>query len=127
MFINIVKYNLSKADVITATSLMLKKETQHYVQTGQKVHHIPFGIDTEKFIVNSELKDNNIIYIGTVKSLEEKYGISCLIQAFAKVKMQITNVELIIVGAGSLFDKLVKLAENLGIENIVKLLGRKSV
>ena len=103
---------------------MLKKETQKYIQTGQKVHHIPFGIDTEKFIVNSELKDNNTIYIGTVKSLEEKYGISCLIQAFAQVKMQITYVELIIVGVGSLFNKLVKLAESLGINNSITFAGK---
>ena len=120
----IVKYNLSKADVITATSLMLKKETQQYVQVGQKVHHIPFGIDTENFSVNSEMKDNNTIYIGTVKSLEEKYGISYLIQAFAQVKMQITNVELIIVGVGSLFNKLVKLAESLGINNSITFAGK---
>ena len=120
----VVQYNLSKADVITSTSLMLKKETQKYIQTGQKVHHIPFGIDTEKFIVNSELKDNNTIYIGTVKSLEEKYGISYLIQAFAQVKMQITNVELIIVGVGSLFNKLVKLAESLGINNSITFTGK---
>ena len=120
----ILQYNLSKADAITATSLMLQKATQEYVQTGQKVHHIPFGIDTEKFILNSKSKNINTIYIGTVKSLEDKYGISYLIRAFAQVKLQIAHVELIVVGVGSLYDKLVQLAENLGIENSITFTGK---
>ena len=37
----IVEYNLSKADAITATSSMLKKETEKYIKPDQSVCHIP--------------------------------------------------------------------------------------
>jgi len=120
----IVQYNLSKADAITATSLFLQTKTQPYVKTRQIVRHIAFGVDTKKFIVKSELINKNTICIGTVKSLEEKYGISYLIRAFAQVKLQIENVELIVVGSGSMLHELVKLAENLNINNSITFVGK---
>ena len=119
----IVQYNLSKADVITATSEMLKKETEKYIQARQTVKRIPFGIDTNIFKPRPKLNKKNI-FIGTVKALEEKFGIIYLIKAFAKIKLKIINAQLIIVGYGSQYDYLIKLSESLGVKNSITFTGK---
>ena len=120
----ILEYNLSKADVITATSQMLAKETAKYEYTGKTIHHIPFGVDVTLFRTTPGTKAKNPVCIGTVKALEEKYGIEFLIRAFAKVKVVEPNTRLLIVGEGSLRDKLIELSTELGIADSVEFAGR---
>lgn len=112
-----LKYNLSKADRILSTSNVMAIETKKY--TNKDVEVTPFGIDLEKFKpleVDSVFSKDDIV-IGTIKTLEEKYGIEYLIRAFAIVKQrhQELPLKLLIVGDGSLRNKLEELAINLGI------------
>ena len=82
----LLKFNLSKADIILSTSKVLKKETEKF--TGKSILITPFGIDTEKFLpkdVNSLFNKEDIV-IGTIKTLEKNYGIEYLIKAFSLVK-----------------------------------------
>lgn len=122
----VIKYNLAKADKILSTSKVMAIETNKY--TDKEIVVTPFGIDLDKFKplkVNS-LFDKNDIVIGTVKTLEEKYGIEYLIKAFAivKDKHKYLPLKLLIVGAGSLSTALKKLTYDLGIEKDTVFTGK---
>jgi len=122
----IVQFNLSKANAITSTSAMLKKETEKYIKPDQSVFHIPFGIDLKLFSKKVKKSRGKKICIGTVRSLEKKYGITYLIEAFNLIKLKETDTELMIVGTGSLHEKLVKQAEASGVNNNITFTGRVS-
>lgn len=117
----IIKYNLKKADCIFSTSNIMKVETEKY--TDKNIIVTPFGVDINRFYVNKVPHDE--IIIGTIKTLEEKYGVQYLIKAFAKVKEanKEMNLKLRIGGKGSQKEYLENLALELGIEEDVKFLG----
>ena len=81
----------------------------------------PFGVDLDKFkpsLSQSLFKDEDIV-IGTIKSLEDKYGVDLLIRSFKNVKDKYRDLslKLLIVGTGSKENQLKKLVESLGINN----------
>ena len=46
----IIKFSLNKADIITATSKTLAKETAKFVtERNKEIHTIPFGVDIHQF------------------------------------------------------------------------------
>lgn len=121
-----LKYNLQKADKILSTSHVMAKETNLY--TDKEIEVTPFGIDMEQFkpMDIESLFDKNDIVIGTVKTLEEKYGIEYLIRAFKIVsdKYQKLPLKLLIVGGGSLESSLKSLVKELKIEDKTVFTGK---
>lgn len=122
----ILKYNLFKADKVLSTSHVMAKETGLY--TTKLVEVTPFGIDLDYFkpkLVKSFFTERDII-IGTVKTLEEKYGIEYLIRAFAILRDKHPNLplKLLIVGGGSQEEYLKELAQELGIASATVFTGR---
>jgi glycosyltransferase involved in cell wall biosynthesis len=122
----IVEFNLFRADKILSTSKVMAKETQKY--TGKDVEVTPFGIDLQFFKpakVQNLFEEKNII-IGTVKTLEEKYGIEYLIRAFKILKDKRLDlpIKLLIVGGGSQELYLKDLTKELGIEKDTIFTGR---
>lgn len=118
----VIKYNLRKADYIFSTSECMAKETRKYVD--KDIFVTPFGVDINKFKkIKNTNKDNFII--GTVKTLEDKYGIDYLIKGFAlfKKKYEYDKMELHIAGKGSKLEAYKNLCSNLNIKNDVKFLG----
>lgn len=113
----VIKYSLGKADKVFSTSRIMEIETRKF--TNREIVTIPFGIDTERFKPKNVKRnfDQDAIVIGTIKTLEERYGIKYLIEAFAKVKNLIPdkNLKLFIVGQGTLKTSLENLALKLGI------------
>ncbi|OFI05791.1 D-inositol 3-phosphate glycosyltransferase [Clostridium acetireducens DSM 10703] len=117
-----IKYNLSKADVILSTSKVMAKETKNY--TNKEIVVTPFGVDIDKFKPKFK-KNSNEIIIGTVKTLEAKYGIEYLVRAFKKAKEKCPNknIKLEIAGKGSQKEYLKDLCKELNIDDDVKFLG----
>ena len=117
----IIKYNLKKADCILSTSKVMKEETKKY--TDKQILVTPFGVDTNKFYVDK--CEHEDIIIGTIKTLEEKYGVQYLIKAFKKVKDDNKDIslKLRIGGKGSQQEYLKQLCAELNIENDVTFLG----
>lgn len=117
----IIKYNLRKADYILSTSSVMKKETQKY--TNKSIQVTPFGVDINKFIPNKTEKEE--IVIGTIKTLEEKYGIQYLVKAFKDVKERNKdlNLKLRIGGRGSQEDYLKELVKEFSLSEDVTFLG----
>jgi glycosyltransferase involved in cell wall biosynthesis len=91
----ILQYNLKKSDKILSTSHVMAKETKLYTNKD---------IEQFKPMEVKSLFEKDDIVIGTVKTLEEKYGIEYLIRAFKIVRDKYSDLplKLLIVGAGSL-------------------------
>lgn len=121
-----LKFIFKKADKILSTSKVMAREAALY--TNKEIEITPFGIDINQFrpMVVDSLFDKNDIVIGTVKTLEEEYGIEYLIRSFKIIsdKYPFLPLKLLIVGGGSLERYLKDLCKNLNIENKVIFTGK---
>ncbi|UCH64577.1 MAG: glycosyltransferase [Ignavibacterium sp.] len=121
----LVIYNLKKSDMLFSTSKIMAEETKKY--TNKKVNVIPFGIDTEIFKpkeTRNYYSDNDVV-IGTIKSVEKKYGTEYLVSAFKRVKENHPDLplKLLIVGGGSMISNIKTLVNKIGIASDVKITG----
>lgn len=119
-----LKYNLSKADKILSTSKVMAIETNKYIDKDIEV--TPFGVDLNRFVpFNNKYEDKDEIVIGSIKTLEAKYGMEYLLRGFAKVQHKYPDkkLKLEIAGKGSQKEFLETLAKELGVEEKVKFLG----
>jgi glycosyltransferase involved in cell wall biosynthesis len=123
---SIFKYNLKKADLIFSTSEIMATEIRKY--SPKKVYITPFGIDTKVF---HEMKVEGLfthedIVIGTIKSLEKKYGINYLIEAFSILVQKHPQwpLKLLIVGEGDERKNIEELIKTKKLEAQVVLTGK---
>lgn len=86
------------------------------------VHHI--GIDPERFTPQTDNDDDRTVL--TVARLVEKKGTEYLIRAVARIKSNVPDVRLEIVGDGPLRSSLEQLAERLGLSEQVVFHGALS-
>ncbi|MBS1652448.1 MAG: glycosyltransferase [Bacteroidetes bacterium] len=95
----IFKFNLKRAKVIFSTSHAMKFETIKY--TDRPVFVTPFGIDCSVFYNKRAVFNSEKIKIGTIKAIEEKYGISYIIEAANILNKSLNNLpfELYLIGA----------------------------
>jgi glycosyltransferase involved in cell wall biosynthesis len=118
----VLRWNLSRADAVLSTSEVMARETAKY--TGKKIVVTPFGVDVEKFKPAERIGERPIV-IGTVKTLEAKYGIEYLLRAFAELKRRMPTVplKLLLVGGGSRANLLLNLAHELRINEDTTFAG----
>jgi glycosyltransferase involved in cell wall biosynthesis len=86
----------------------------------------PFGVDTRRFCPPAIPRPPGHLNVGTVKALEDKYGIEYLVRAFAIVLekgVHPAGYRLLIIGGGSCRDSLERLALELGIADKVQFAG----
>lgn len=121
---SIIKHILKKSSRILSTSKIMKEEIKKY--STKDITVTPFGVDMEVFKnTNQNTKTKKEIVIGTVKMLEEKYGIDILIRAFASIKQNIPEkIKLLIVGDGTKAQAYKSLTKQLGIEREVIFTGK---
>lgn len=126
---SLLGYNLKKADKILSTSHVMAEETKIY--TEKEIEVTPFGINTDQFkpekadrAALTPFSENDIV-VGTIKLLEDKYGINYLIEAFSIVLHRHPELplKLLIVGDGSERKNLENLADGLGIAEKVYFAG----
>lgn len=122
----LLQHNLRRADKILSTSHVMACETSKY--TRNPIEVTPFGIDLNVFRpepVKSFFGERDIV-IGTVKALEEKYGIEYLIRAFDAARRHCPHLplKLLIVGGGALEKSLKKLVNDLGLSECTVFAGR---
>jgi len=123
----LLRFSLSKAIAITSTSNCMKKVTRQF--TKKSINVVPFGIDTSKFFpstIQEPLILKNSIILGTIKSLEDKYGIDTLIQSFHLFIQRNPNfpIELLIVGDGSQRIDYLRLVDKLNLRDKVTFTGK---
>jgi len=115
----VLKYNLKMADRVLSTSYVMAEETRKY--TKRSILVTPFGIDMDAFKpkpVKSLFSETDLV-IGTIKVLDEVYGIDYLIKAFKilKDKHPQLPLKLLIVGRGLQAEELKELAIYLDVSN----------
>lgn len=116
----ILKFSFNKADAISVLSKITLAKMADL--TNKDVSLIPFGVDLKKFSPHKP-SERNIIRIGTIRTLTEKYGVEYLIRAFAEVCQKYNNLCLDIVGDGPLREYLTNLTIELNIEDKVVFHG----
>lgn len=112
---------LKGADRLFSTSRVMAKEIGNY--STKEVTVIPFGIDPNRFKKKVVKKPSEIFTVGTIKSLEEVYGIDRLIRSFALFYASFPQSECRIYGKGSKESELKRLVEDLQLQGIVKFMG----
>jgi glycosyltransferase involved in cell wall biosynthesis len=121
-----VKYNLRNADYVFSTSHVMKRQTNKF--TNKDISVTPFGVDVNLFKPKERIQNNlhnQPLVIGTIKTLEKKYGIEYLIRAF-KIVLDCNpdlNLELFIAGRGSQKSNLENLVKDFNIDEKVFFAG----
>lgn len=121
----VVRANLARATTICSTSKAMAEQTRKWV-SGKKIFLTPFGINMPDFPLKDLSvvpPDDEVVRIGTVKTLHPKYGVDTLIEAFALVHIAAKNTHLDIYGAGPQSEELEQLAYRLGISDNVTFHG----
>jgi glycosyltransferase involved in cell wall biosynthesis len=113
----LVRKNLAFAERILSTSRVMADEIGRY--TRKSVTVTPFGVDIMRFHPKNvaSIFGRNDIVIGTVKALDDKYGVDVLIRAFKIVRDKNPRLplKLLIVGGGPRERYLKDLANQLGV------------
>lgn len=102
---------------ITSTSHVMAEEVRR-LGVNERVDVIPFGVDTQLFTPAPVAERKGQFVIGTVKSLQRKYGIDTLIRGFAAAleypAFAALDPVLHIAGAGEARDEYESLAQAVG-------------
>lgn len=119
----LVKYNLRRSDMLTATSRILTAVTGTLASKSKRVDTIPFGVDLDEFrpIENGSEPEYDF---GTIKSLRQKYGIEYLIKAASIVRQEFPNIKVMIAGEGEQRRDLDRLVRRLGLVKTVTFVGK---
>jgi len=123
----LISFNLKHADEIFATSRYLANAANRY--TDKQIRISPFGVNLTQFkpaLYDSDLNFGNVNFvIGTIKSLEQVYGIDILIKAFSILKKRnpAKQFMLLIVGEGTQRQNLQNLVIELGLQDCVEFKG----
>lgn len=85
-------------------------------------HHLPYTIipniielDDARFRVRQPIQPHFIC----IRAHEELYNIPCILRAFQRVRQQIPEATLMLVGGGSLHEDLKRQVEQMGLSNVV--------
>jgi teichuronic acid biosynthesis glycosyltransferase TuaC len=124
MFQPLVKYALKKSTIIITRSNQLKKEAIELGAQENKIHVVPRGVDLSKFtprdkhVARAKLHLPNKFVILFVGNLIKLKGADRLIQVSARLSRDF-DFYLLIVGDGPERANFERLAEELGLKNIV--------
>lgn len=121
----LLQYNLKSAQLLLSTSNVMKTELQKY--TEKDVLVTPFGVDTTVFSSKLILKkDPDAVYIGTIKPMEEKYGIIHIIEAAENIieKDARHSYKFFLIGPGSDLENYRKIVAERGLTPYFEITGR---
>jgi len=121
----IFQFNLKKANIIMSTSNVMMAEIKKY--TNKDVIVTPFGVDLSKFSNRpSKLNKQNCIYVGTIKPIEEKYGIEYIIDAAELIINRTTDVnyKFLLVGPSNKLNYYKEIISQKKLDNYFEITGR---
>lgn len=119
------RFILKQAEVITSTSEFLAEATRAYAPRDKTIHVVPFGIDLNVFRPNPEASPPpRPVRLIIAKHLRPKYGIHHLLQAMRIIVDSLKDVELTVVGEGPQRSELEALTDYLGLQDVVRFVGR---
>ncbi|MDO6426511.1 glycosyltransferase [Thalassotalea sp. 1_MG-2023] len=127
----LTRKSLLSADQIASTSHDMARQVLKLVEDYPKdIAITPFGVDLSKFYSTRDPFSSAEITIGIVKTLEHKYGIDLLIEAFSSLEKYFCyrnipiTLKLMIVGGGELKEVLSAQVDKLLIDSQVEFVGK---
>lgn len=128
----LITKSIISADHICSTSEVMATQTRRLLSAQREISVTPFGVDMRRFAPAAPRVDADTIYIGTVKSMDTKYGIDTLLKGFALVRQQLQGPEskigerlrLRIYGGGPKLEEYRSLADTLGIGGMTEFSGQ---
>ena len=119
----LIRRNLRFADALASTSQAMAEQVRRLWPGAGEIAVTPFGVDTVLFAPAPEARQG--VTIGTVKTLDHKYGIDTLLCAFATLRAQLPDraLKLLIVGDGPQRAALHDLAARLRLGDAVQWAG----
>ncbi len=125
----LLEANLSYAQAIASTSLIMAKEAEQYMKNGTPVFITPFGVDTSLFYPVPRAGQEEFV-VGTAKRLEPESGVDMLLKAFRLFRTQVRinnpagRLKLRIYGNGSEYAPLMGLARDILISDDTEFYGQ---
>lgn len=115
---------LSRAAFVTVVSEPMRQQALRLGVPEDRVAVMPMGVDFEKFTPSTDAarNPNEILFVGR---LVEKKGLSYLIRALERVRHEIPDVRLTVIGFGPEEPALRKLSAELGLDRHVDFIGPK--
>ena len=111
---------------ITSTSHVMAEQVRR-LGIAANIDVIPFGVNTQLFSPPKYPAPRSRLVVGTVKTLQPKYGIDTLIRGFALALKDADfarlEPELRIYGSGEARAEYERLAQSLGVEQLVEFAG----
>lgn len=120
----LLNYAFSKADWITAMADHMKIAIENIGVNSDKISVVPFGIDPSIFNDSTRNLSTEKFIITSTRNFEVLYNIPHLINAVAEAKVNIPNIHLNLIGAGSLQNELEKLIQQKGLSKNVTFFGK---
>ncbi|MFT5778810.1 MAG: glycosyltransferase involved in cell wall biosynthesis [Crocinitomicaceae bacterium] len=118
LFKRVVKF----PKIVCSTSNDMAVEAKKWVDRNYVI--TPFGVDTNKFVPKQAVEVTEMLTIGTVKTLEDIYGIDRLIDLYAQFRAVYEGPSCLkIYGQGSKESELKDQVRTLGLENEVTFGG----
>lgn len=120
----LLKFSLKNAPYLFSTSRAMADEAHKYV--NRKIYITPFGVDMDNFspAKRTRLDNDDAFIIGTVKGLNDNYGIKYILMAASEVVNSThINLKLRIAGKGDKEQEYRALAKDLGVDDITNWLG----
>ena len=115
---------LSRAAFVTVVSEPMRQQALRLGVPEDRVAVMPMGVDFEKFTPSADVarNPNEILFVGR---LVEKKGLSYLIRALERVRHEIPDVRLTVIGFGPEEPALRKLSADLDLDRHVDFIGPK--
>lgn len=121
----VVVRNLTAPTRVASTSRVMAEVTRELKPDLDDIFITPFGVDTDLFFPGQPRQPDDVIRIGTVKTMKPKYGIDTLIRAFSLVSQRTeTPLELHLYGGGEYRGEYEALASTLGVADQVTFFGQ---
>lgn len=118
---------LVKSDNVTEQVVKVIKQKKPVISIKNGVDFTVFNVNGIYDRIRAPLTiDDDDIVVVNVAALEESKGQLKLIDAVSRVKKQVDNLHLILVGSGSLKDKLIARVNELEAESYIHFLGRRN-
>ena len=127
----LVRPVLSRADLVTADSEDLCRAAVNIGAPPEKTEYFPWGVDTKMFmpgrknIARKQLGIDRGPVIISTRNLEKLYNIDEVISAMPEIIRHFPEAKLMILGAGSMEEKLKNMVKEKGLSGAVVFAGQK--
>lgn len=122
---------LKQADAVVAISRHMLDEIQARGVPRSRLHHVPNGVDLARFTpqppdvaLAERLGIGGCPTIGFIGSFFDFEGLDCLVRALPAVLERVPTCRLVLVGAGEAEAKIRDLVRELGLQDMVRQVGR---